>query len=63
MKYHKIFIELCYEEMLKGKKPWISFNKNGWNNLVANFEKKTRKAYNMKQIKNHWDSTKADWKI
>lgn len=40
VEYHKSFVDLCYEEMLKGNKPRSSFNKNGWNNLVANLEKK-----------------------
>lgn len=39
LEYHKTFVELCYEEMLKGNKPGTSFNKIGWNNLVSNFEK------------------------
>lgn len=46
--YHKIFVELCFREMLKGNKPGASFDKNEWNNLVVNFEKKTMKAYSMK---------------
>lgn len=60
VKYHKSFFDLSYEEMLKCNKLRTSFNKNGWNTLVANFEKKTRKTYNMKQTKNHWDCIKAD---
>lgn len=36
----KIFVELCYDEILKGNKPWTSFNKDRWTNLVSYFEKK-----------------------
>lgn len=41
--YHKIFAELCYDEMLKGNKPGTSFNRSGWNNLTANFVKRLGK--------------------
>lgn len=49
--------------MLKGDKPWTTFSKEGLKNLVAKFDKTTRKRDSIKQITNHWDSIKSNWKI
>lgn len=60
---HKDFVDLCLEETLKGNKPGIHFTKEGWNNIIASFRDRTGLRYDRIQLKNHWDSTKEQWKI
>ncbi|XP_020220250.1 L10-interacting MYB domain-containing protein isoform X2 [Cajanus cajan] len=61
--YHKIFVDLCIEETLKGNKSGTHFTKEGWRNIVGSFTTKTGMRYDKKQIKNHYDSTRKLWKI
>ncbi|XP_041000492.1 L10-interacting MYB domain-containing protein [Juglans microcarpa x Juglans regia] len=61
--YHKIFVDLCLDETLKGNKPGTHFTKEGWQNIVESFYEKTGSRYDMKQMKNHWSLTKLQWKI
>lgn len=61
--YHKIFVDLCIGETLKGNKSGTHFTKEGWRNIVGSFAVKTGKRYDKKQIKNHYDSTRKLWKI
>ncbi|XP_027336030.1 L10-interacting MYB domain-containing protein isoform X2 [Abrus precatorius] len=61
--YHKIFIDLCIEETLKGNKSGTHFTKEGWRNIVLSFNAKSGMRYDKKQIKNHYDSTRKLWKI
>ncbi|KAI3445097.1 hypothetical protein Pfo_001762 [Paulownia fortunei] len=50
---HKLFVELCC----------IFFSRDGWNKICVDFVQKTSLNYNKKQLKNHWDNTKQDWKV
>ena len=60
---HKAFIDLCLEETLKGNKPGTHFNRDGWKNILESFHNRTGLKYTRMQLKNHWDSTKEQWKI
>ncbi|KAJ0045057.1 hypothetical protein Pint_06426 [Pistacia integerrima] len=60
---HEIFVDLCFEETLKGNRPGTHFTKEGWRNIVESFQDKTGLRYDRIQLKNHWDSTKEQWKI
>lgn len=60
---HKIFVDLCVEETLKGNKPGTHFTKEGWRNIVESLYAKTGVTYDRKQVKNHWDSTRKRWKL
>ncbi|KAL5568930.1 hypothetical protein UlMin_025505 [Ulmus minor] len=60
---HKIFVDLCLEETLKGNKPGSHFTKEGWSNMVESFKKKAGLRYDKKKLKNHWDLTKRKWKV
>ncbi|KAF7830989.1 L10-interacting MYB domain-containing protein isoform X1 [Senna tora] len=60
---HKIFIDLCLEEILKGNKPGSHFTKEGWRNLIGSFYAKTGIRHDRKQIKNHWDATRKQWRL
>ncbi|XP_034703829.1 L10-interacting MYB domain-containing protein [Vitis riparia] len=61
--FHKIFVELCLEQTIKGNRPCTHFTKEGWRNIVESFHRKVGVRYDRKQLKNHWDVTKEQWKI
>ncbi|XP_009344427.1 L10-interacting MYB domain-containing protein [Pyrus x bretschneideri] len=61
--HRKVFFDLCLEEMDKGNKPGTHFTKEGWRNLIQGFYEQTGLRYTKKQMKNHWDFTKKQWKV
>lgn len=54
--YHRVFVELCVEQKLRGNKP-------GTQHLFEPFQEKTGARFNKKQLKNHWDTMCKQWKI
>lgn len=60
---HETFIDICLQETLKGNRPGTHFTKEGWRNIVESFQEKTGLRYERIQLKNHWDSTKEQWKV
>ena len=61
--YHKIFVDLCLEETWKGNRPGTHFTKQGWKNIVGSFYTRTGVRYDKRQMKNHWDTTKKQYKV
>ncbi|KAG9445331.1 hypothetical protein H6P81_016671 [Aristolochia fimbriata] len=59
---HGIFVRLCEEQVLAGNRPGTHLTKEGWKNVMDGFYKKTGLMYEKKQFKNHWDTTKEQWK-
>ncbi|KAL5709457.1 hypothetical protein ACHQM5_020141 [Ranunculus cassubicifolius] len=59
---HQLFIYLCLEQVTKGNRPGSHINKEGYKLLVEEFYKRSGQAYDKAQLKNHWDSTKEQWK-
>nr|XP_016441046.1 PREDICTED: L10-interacting MYB domain-containing protein-like [Nicotiana tabacum] len=57
---HIKFIELCEQEVRKGIRPNTYLSKDGWKNMVNEFNNKTGLKYTRKQMKNHWDHIKAE---
>jgi hypothetical protein len=60
---HKVFIDSCLEQTLKGNKPGTHFNKEGWKKIIESFQKETGLSYDRMKLKNHWDVTNKHWKI
>ena len=58
-----IFCDICIVEVDAGNRPSTHFSKVGWENLVANFCKRTNRMYTKVQLKNKWDALKNDWKL
>lgn len=58
-----IFFRLCLDELRKGNRPGTHFNKAGYTNLINSLQELTGKTFTQKQLKNHWDNTKKDWKL
>lgn len=58
---HKIFIDVCLQEVAHGNRRGMTFNSEGRKNCVANFRKLAGRDYDWGQLKNHWDNLKSDW--
>ncbi|GMI75007.1 hypothetical protein like AT5G05800 [Hibiscus trionum] len=58
-----ILCDLCIKEILNGNRPGTHFKKEGWVNIVKNFENETRKPYTQRQLKNRWDLLKKEWRL
>ena len=57
-----VFITLCVDEVRSGNRPGTHFNKPGWENLVRKFNIATNRNYTRKQLKNHWDNLRREWR-
>nr|XP_043629054.1 uncharacterized protein LOC122600408 [Erigeron canadensis] len=60
---HMIFLELCLNEIRIGNKPTGYCNAVGYKNLEKYMKDRTGKTFDRKQIKNHWEGMKKEWKL
>ncbi|KAF9612151.1 hypothetical protein IFM89_038339 [Coptis chinensis] len=60
--WHKLFIDICLQQVRKGNRPKTHLNRQGWKELCKEFSRKTGVTYDKRQLKNHWDNTKDAWK-
>ncbi|GAA0168280.1 hypothetical protein LIER_23030 [Lithospermum erythrorhizon] len=58
----KIFADLAIMEIEKGRHS-RSFSIVEWKILVAGFNQQSGLNYDIRQLKNHWDRMKSEWKI
>ncbi|KAK9715292.1 hypothetical protein RND81_06G155100 [Saponaria officinalis] len=58
----KIFCEVCAEEVHARNRPNTHFSKIGWDNVVNKFQRRTKRKYDQKQLKNKWESLKNQYK-
>ncbi|KAK9724375.1 hypothetical protein RND81_05G068000, partial [Saponaria officinalis] len=58
----KIFCEVCAEEVHAKNRPNTHFSKIGWDNVVNKFQRRTKRKYDQKQLKNKWESLKNQYK-
>ena len=57
---HLQFIELVKQEIQNENRLGSFIKKDGWKILVKTFNEITRRCYDNKQLKNHWDSMKKE---
>ncbi|PWA64486.1 myb/SANT-like domain-containing protein [Artemisia annua] len=57
---HLVFVELCLNEARLGNKPSC---KAAYKSFKNKMREKTGKDWKYKQLKNHWDNMKKDWKL
>ncbi|KAL2465324.1 Myb DNA-bind 3 domain-containing protein [Abeliophyllum distichum] len=55
----RVFISLCEEEIIAGRRPGSHFTPEGWKNIVEGFYSITGHQYSKAQFKNQWDTMKA----
>jgi hypothetical protein len=60
---HRVFLDCCIEEVNKNNRPVQVLNANGYANLVSNFNTRTKRQYDKKQMKNRWETLKKDYTI
>ena len=58
-----VFCNLCVKEVEKNNRPQTHLNKEGWDNVIINFNSETGKNYTRKQLKNKWDALKEYWRL
>ncbi|KAI0495679.1 hypothetical protein KFK09_021982 [Dendrobium nobile] len=56
------YCDICIREIELGNRPTTHFTKEGWKNLLKNFNERTGRTYDRNQLKNKWDQLKKDWK-
>ncbi|KAK4255638.1 hypothetical protein QN277_008613 [Acacia crassicarpa] len=57
----KNLLEICVKEIQTSGKPGIGFKTRRWKVVVDEFNKRTNKNYNQKQLKNRLDFLRFDW--
>ncbi|KAB2634717.1 hypothetical protein D8674_038165 [Pyrus ussuriensis x Pyrus communis] len=58
-----IFCDVCIKDVEAGHRPGTHFDKEGYENIRANFKAETEHDYERKQLKNKWDALKNEWKL
>ena len=56
-----LFIDLCLEQVKKGKRKGTSFKKDGWKDIGKGFTELSGKKYEKSQFKNKYNSMRKDW--
>lgn len=57
----KLYIKLCLDEVKKGEHNGTTLTKKGWKSVLSNFNEKTGKDYENKQLTNKWYNLRRDW--
>lgn len=59
MVYHKLFCELCVEQIEAGNRPIGIMTTRGYQNIAVKYLQKTGLRHSKMQLKNRWDILKA----
>jgi hypothetical protein len=56
------FVEVCLDQVSKGERVGTSFMKEGWKNIISQFNELTERKYEKVQLKNKYDNLRKDWR-
>ncbi|KAK1399781.1 hypothetical protein POM88_009644 [Heracleum sosnowskyi] len=60
---HKLFVELCAAEVIKGNKVGTTLNKEAWVAVHTEFVRQKNVPWTIRQFKNHWEAMKPDYQL
>ncbi|XP_028808522.1 L10-interacting MYB domain-containing protein-like [Neltuma alba] len=59
----KILINVCAEQIVHKERQGTSFTRPGWGKIEKNFQERSGKMYDRRQLKNRFDVLRKDWKL
>ncbi|XP_028797060.1 L10-interacting MYB domain-containing protein-like [Neltuma alba] len=59
----KILIDVCVEQIVHKERQRTSFKRPGWGKIEKNFQERSRRKYDSRQLKNKFDMLRKDWKL
>ncbi|XP_062074957.1 L10-interacting MYB domain-containing protein-like [Humulus lupulus] len=60
---HEKWIDLAVEQVRAGNRNGSHLSKLGWKIIIEKFNLATKRNYDRKQMKNHWDNVKKEWQL